>query len=1494
MDAKSEKIKPKRSTFRKIINVFIGIFLGIVLLVVIFIGYSQTKSFRDNLRSFVMSEINSSINGNLTIEKIDGTILTSIFLRNTLLTTSGDTLLYVKNIELKTSPLQLFLSKIFFRKILLEDVKIKLLQNEDGTWNYSTLLKPTEEDTTDSDFPFLIQVSDLQFKNINLINQSYQFINSTNTYSTINFDDLRILNLYLTGQAFLDINNSDYLFLLNELSCKPNLTRFTMQNISGDFAITNKFIDVKNFTFITDSSDVRFSARLDEINLFSDFSLEDFKNYPISLDLDASSFNFDDLSSFIGSTEILKGNPAIELKANGKFGSFRFDKLAIDYNTTHFEAIGEVKNLNIPERLFIKTVIKDSDINYKDVNKLLPTLELPEFAKLSLTGANLFFEGEPTNFKSKFEGNIEEGSIKVECSLNFGSSPIVYDIKFETSDLDLKPIIGITSSLNSIGFLKGNGTSPIELNSEFNFHSTNSMLDNNQVENFSIVSKAKEGIINLDIEAKSDKATAIVTGKMIYDKDTIPTYSMIGQLNHIDLGNILKEDYHKSDLNFYFSAEGKKTNLDDMIGIFSFGIDTSMYRNTRIKKSSIDIELKKDIGKREINIVSDFVDFNINGDFSLNDAIDVVVYESRTIAKIISEKLSELNPLAVLGGNAELFTGNESLPEIINTNLKFNYDFKFKDFALISELMGYERFDIIGAGVGSITNSPPYFSIDTKLDLNYFIFMQDGSTIYLSDVNTDLKFTRDNNEISFEKLLGKASLKGKRFYSAGNVRNIFADLIIDKGMLNFKASAEIEDLVKADASGSILMTPVEQQIKLDKLSIEYDNIVWSNKDVVEFFFNPYRFNIANCKLYNDTSFVSIKGIIESSGDQNLVLQAANVSGRILGRYIFGIDDYRFKADADIKATISGGFDDPYINTSIKLNNLSYGRFKLGYLDGSIKYLNKKVTSDIVFIDSTQNISRPLLTLSGTIPIDLSFASVENRFSESEEMNLRLFSKDFNLRILTNLLPTISDQRGNLLTDLHISGRPDNPKYSGYMIIRDGYFKSKNTSLPYSCGLKVKFENEGMLIDSLIIANAGSTNFPGSLKGNGSIIFDGFTPKDIEIRFNGDLALFSDISKTTSPFLYGDLQVGTERDWQLTLRNNRLFLKGDVLIKESNLTLTTSEQTSLSNNNYNIVFVVDSSKIDKELLRFQEIIAAEQAKKDLGRLSNESQVNIDYELGVKIENSTRINIILSQAVNQKLLVELRGELNYESISGDIRAQGAFELMSGSKLEFFKTFDADGFIRFESDLTNPYLDVIATYKSDYIDPRSISAAPQEVAVKINIKGPLNELGKNLAANSESMGIYIGARNIQNNVRETRYDYADAFSFILIGKFKDDLTAQDRAQVAGYSTAIGNTATSFLGSILTSFLNSAVGDLVNNVQISQTGDFTKFSLSGRIQNLRYSFGGTTEVFQNFGKANIKIEYLFNPKFLIRLERKDPIAQTYILDNKINELALKYRIEF
>lgn len=1489
------KSKPKRSLFRKIINAFIGIFLGIIFLLILFIGFTQTKSFRNLLRDKVISLVNNEINGKLNFENIEGTILTSLFLRNTSIVVNNDTLLYAKKIEIKTSPLQLILKKIYVRKIFLEDVKINFLQDKDGSWNYEKLIKPKPEDTTKSKFPFFIQVNDLQLRNINFIHQTYDNLKSEKFYKTINYNDFRINNLNLAAQAFIDINNSDYLLLLKEFSFKPNLNRFTLKNISGNFAVTKEFTSITNFALITDSSDIRLDARLDSLNLFGNIQLEDFKNCPISVDLDVTSFNFGDLSSFIESTEILKGNPSLELKAKGKFGDFNIQKLVLDYRDSHFEINGRLLNLNKPDKLFINAKIVDTDINYKDINALLPTLELPEFAKLSVSSVNIDFEGEPTNFKTKFIGNVEDGSLSLNCSMNLKTKPITYDIKLETANLNLEPLIGIKTSINSFITLLGSGTKPTELKSEFKFDSKSSTFNEIPIEKFTLSAKAANRNIDFDLEGYSKSTEALILGSITFDNDSIPTYSLVGSLKKLDLSQFTKNENYRSNLNFYFSAEGQHIDPDKIVGTFSFGIDSSKFRNTDIKYSNIDVILKKEPNLRTINISSDFVDFNINGNFSLRNAIELLSYESKTISKVISDKLDELNPLTIISKENKIDTLAAQPPEIANKDLAFEYDFKLKDFELIASILGNERFDISGSGKGMVINKAPNFSINTTLNLDYFILMQKDLTIYLSDIDADINFTRNNNYISFNKLFGTTSITGKRFYTGGNIRNIEADLVFNQSKLFFNAFAEIENSTKAEAEGIILITPIEQQLLISDLSIDYRNINWKNKDTIKVFFNPNYFKISNFVLKHDTSIVSASGIIESTGKQNLSININNVSGKILSNYILGSIDPYLKADCDINATINGEFKNPLISADIKVQHLSYAKDKLGNLIGTINYENKKITADIRFLDSTYNYNRPLLTLIGSIPIDLSFAPAEHRIIKDEQMNLKLKSENFNLRSLGHLIPNISEQKGKIIADISILGNLDEPQYSGYLTLQNGYFRALNNNLSYSCGIKLGFSKEIISLDSLVLSNVSGTKYGGEIKGNGKIIYDGFSIKDMAINLSGRIAVLSDLSRSANPNLYGDLVVETNPNWLITWRDNKLFFRGDILLKQTNLIYTVNgDNSQLTNNNFNIIYAVDSTKIDKELLRFQEVIAAEEKLKKQNADFKEKEINFDYEIGIKIENSAQMTFILSQAANQKLIVETTGELKYENIEGKTRAQGSFQLMQGSKLEFFKTFDAEGTIRFESNIANPYLDVVATYTGDYVNPRELNSHAQEVAVKIKIKGLLSELGKNLASSTESIGVYVGTRNIQNNIRDTRYDYSDAFSFILLGKFKDDLTAQDRAETAGLITDFQNTATSFLGSMLTNFVNSAVGDLVNNIQISRIGEHTKFSFSGKIQNLRYSFGGTTEVFQNINKANIKIEYPFNPSFLIRVERKDPIVQKYSFDEKINELALKYRFVF
>lgn len=1493
----NKKFGFKRSVFRKIINTFISIFLALLIIVLLVLGFTQTKTFREYLREKVIALANEELNGKLNIERIDGTLLTSIYLRNTSIVVDNDTLLLARNVEVKTSPVQLLLKKIHIRKVLLQDVNINMLQDGDGKWNYEKLVKPTPEDTSKSTFSFVIQAPDIELKNISLTRQTFANRGSKQIYKTLNNEDLYIKELNFQAEAFADIENQNYLLILRELSFKPNLTRFNLRYISGEFAITKDFASVNKFYFLTDSSEIKINARVDSLNLFSGADLRDFRDYPVTIDAKASPFNFDDLSSFFDATEILKGRPEFELRARGKFGAFNIDRAKLDYRDTHFDFSGQVLNLNVPSRLYIKANIVNTDINYKDINLLLPNLKLPEYAKMVLTDVNVEYEGEPTNFKTKFAGNVDDGRIEGEGTMNVSAEPMTYDIKFTSENLNLAALVGYPTRLNVKGSLAGQGTSPMDLAADLKLNLYNTAVNNITIDRLDLESHAKNREIDLSITADAERAKSIITGSLVYDKDTIPSYSFIGDVKNLNLGRFMDDDKYRSEMNLYFSLEGKSINPDDLNATFSFGIDSSYFQDKWINSSIVEAKFKKDSLNREIFLSSDFVDFKINGQFPLSKAIDLIVYESQTITDIISNKLKELNPLSVVNTTATIDTIAAPVPSVVNEELKFNYEFKFKDFELVALLMGNEQLTIKGSGSGSFTNKAPNFSVSAELDLEQLVMMEKNTTIYLSDFIADFNFTRDNRSSSFDQLFGSASISGKRLYTGSNIKALNADIVFNGSKLIFSASANYEDMIIAEGEGIILMTPSEQQFKISSLNVNYDGIEWINKDTINANFNPNYFKIVDCKVQHDTSLLSASGIIQSTGDQSLTISGTKLSGDILERYAFNLKNTGLIANGSLQGKIEGKFANPLIDFIFNASDLELNNNKLGNIKGYMKYADKKMITNFAFLDANANEQKPLFLFDGIFAIDLSFSSVKERFLRNEPFSMKFTSDKFNLNQLGRIIPGVVDQEGILQADVNISGTFADPIYSGYVNLTDTYFTSTFNNLRYKCGGKLKFEKKGFMVDSLVLANAGGTKYPGEIRGLGSILFDGFSMKDVNLRFFGDIAIMSPQTQAISPFFYGDLQIGTDGDWLLTNKGNKFYFKGNMLMKKTDLFYTTGRDEAVNaNKNLNIEFVVDSTKIDKELIRFQNILAKEKALQQQIAESGEKKFDFDYEIGLTSGQDARLTFILGQALNQKLIVEMRGGMKFESIANAYRAQGSFELLNGSRLEFFKTFDAVGLLRFESDVTNPYLDITATYSSDYISPRDETQTPQEVAVKIKIKGPLSELGKNLASDQNALSVYVGARNIQNNVRDTRYDYADAFSFIIMGKFKDDLTAQDKAVVAGETqNAIGSTATSFLGTVLTSFVNSAVGDLINNISISSSGEKTKFSLSGRYDNFSYSLGGTTETFSNPSNANLMLEYRFYPTNLkARFERKDPIIKTYGLDNKILEMALKYKFEF
>ncbi|MGB8317494.1 MAG: hypothetical protein WCE54_05175, partial [Ignavibacteriaceae bacterium] len=169
-----KKVKKKRTLLQRIVNIFLYTGIAVFILLVIAFGFSQTSTFRNYLKDFVVAQADSVMNGNLHINKIEGTIFTSLILKNAVVNMGKDTLLNAGTISIKTSPLHLLLKKIYIREFELRDASVSLIKDKSGELNISGLFPPSKNtDTSKSTFPFTIEVAKLQLNNVNFSLQNY-------------------------------------------------------------------------------------------------------------------------------------------------------------------------------------------------------------------------------------------------------------------------------------------------------------------------------------------------------------------------------------------------------------------------------------------------------------------------------------------------------------------------------------------------------------------------------------------------------------------------------------------------------------------------------------------------------------------------------------------------------------------------------------------------------------------------------------------------------------------------------------------------------------------------------------------------------------------------------------------------------------------------------------------------------------------------------------------------------------------------------------------------------------------------------------------------------------------------------------------------------------------------------------------------------------------------------------------------------------------------
>jgi hypothetical protein len=1498
-----KKEKAKRTLLQKIVNVFLYIGIGILVIILLGFGFSQTSTFRNYLKNLVVEKVNLSTPGNLQIGELDGTIFTSLVLKNTIFTLDKDTILNAGYISIKTSPLHLLFKTIYFRDISIKNAEINLTENKKGELNISKLFKSSSSDTTP--FPFTIKAQNFQLDGINFSLIKAGQSNYSPTYDTLNLSDLKLKNISLQLSCEANMKNKSYVIGISKLYAETNIKNFAVKDLRGDFLLDNKEIAVQDFYFKTENSLLKLNSTFKNYDIFNKNSK--ISNAETDFDISLDSLAFSDISTFTPKMKFLNGKLHSEIQLSGKFSDLKVQTFKLDYDSTRLYAQGSIKDLENPKSMFINTNFYDSHLNLPDINKLMPSLNITEYKNVKIIYFDsLSYKGTLLNFNAKAFLNSSIGKVHIASDFNFVPKVTQYKILFSTDSLNIQPFTGLSSSLNIHGFLRGEGFNKEQLNDTLRVSGKALSLNNYKIDSLNITASTKAKILNYNFELTKDTSKASFHGKVDFTKEQVPSYLLAGKVNNLNLGSFLKNDQYNSDLNLTINLHGRAFNSDELNLGLDFYVFNSVFNQEPIDslRAKLDVALDGE-NEKLINLSSNVLDVNIKGNTFSKESLNLLTNEMKLASNSFKERIGKIFP-SMLSAKDTVTTKTQTVKLKLKNNVYINYKIKFKDFKLLTLLLNKSHFEIDGDLDGAVSANPDSIDLSLSSNISYIKYWNQNDVFFLSNLKVGSNFSKNVGDSSLEDITLSLDANCNQVFAGKYIENATLSFKLKNGKSEINLAGRYEDNASVYLAGWTGIGEDSLKLNLDTLKLAYNKFFLSNKEPIIVDISESKINFEKFNLFNGETNLNITGDLLKKGNQKLTVKINNLSGDDLSENLLDMKPINaLYANINFQSVITGSYSDPAINSNLNINDITFKKEQLGNLVSSFDIESNLLKMDLKFIEKGNEAGKPSLIVKGDVPIN--FNKEDSASLNNKQLNLTINADRFNLEAFGNTLPYLNELKGDLSANLKITGTKKHFISEGNLNINNVSFILSKNNMRYKGLLIAKLESNLLKVDTLEIANAdpGMPSYRRIIAW-GTANLDNLNIVSSNFEANGNLQVLGFNSRGVSPSVYGELVLATNGNIQFKVDKNGAFLQAPITVAETNLVFSPPQKAN-SNNLNNYIYKFPSDTLVNMNESFENLVKMSEEKENSDK-NQSSKMNFDYRIKVNVRRGAKVVFILSKELNLSLTAILSGDFEYSNINEKTNFQGKLQLLDGSNLDFFKTLSAEGTIRFENELDNPYLDIVATY-TDYFYPptsettgssssenqasstKSSSSNEELVAVKIKLQGPLKDLSKNFVQDKQNINIYVGENNINNNTPSTEYNDApltNAIMFITLGRFVNTESGASQAPLE-------STSTSLAGSLLGGFLNSYLGDYVRSVQLRKVGNTTKINLSGKVKEFKYSIGGSSDVFSDLSQANVKIEYPITNSLLIRLERKESIGEFSSVNNEmINEIGLKYKFEF
>jgi len=1017
----------------------------------------------------------------------------------------------------------------------------------------------------------------------------------------------------------------------------------------------------------------------------------------------------------------------------------------------------------------------------------LSKIKQPQLSRLG----NIYFKGNFTGFTHNFvaDGNINTdlGNIQSDIKIELPENGVpTYSGNLKTTRFNLGEFIDnkLFGRISLDGSIKGSGFTIKDMKNgfngvlpqlEFNGYNYQNIKTNGSFKNNTFTGSIS--ILDSNLMVKN------LAGEIAFYPEKIG-FNLKADVEKANLKNL---HLSKQNLSFggKFNLNFSGSNIDDFLGQAEI-FDANLSNNNNklsFEKLILSSSMEGDI--KNLSLVSNEVNASIIGKFKIMELPDAFkLFLHKYYPSYINE------------------------PKKYISNQEFDFDIKTNN---IQDYLSLINKNLSGGNNANITGN---------LNLS----------------KNELNVQADIPDFGFvEKKFSNIKIDGK-----GNLNNLSATIDVDQIMLSESLqfpNSQLSFISKNDSSEIALKTATNGTMN----EADLHALVTTYSDGASMLFYPSTFIINDKKWQlKENGEITIRRNVVSASEISLTHDEENVS---ISTSLDEINNHsNIKAELnnikledffplliknpEIKGKLSGtaNLNDPFGKMNIDF---------MGKVDSLM--VEKKLVGNI-FMNGISNAQTGLVEYRAKSNDTTNIFELEGKYNYKDSSEKQLMTsikgKKINLSLLEPYLSDVFSQvEGEAITDLEISGGPNNRKIVGEAMIKNGILKSEFTQVRYFVKDQpiVLKENE---INFNLITISDSLKNTATLSGKITHhFFDDFEFKNLVVE--SDKLSLLNTSKRDNAQFYGNMIGSVKMNLNGKLNNLKMNITGEPMsVDSSHIYISNSDQLETNSVNY-----IDFVKYGKEV-------------KEKPTVEN---TNIVISLNIKANPACKVDVILDEETGD--VIKGQGNGNFAITFGNVeplKIRGNYALTKGEYTFNFQTFLTYPFtlnrgnISWNGDPYQALIDIDANYDAKNVD-LSVLASNNGFVQKANIKiiahlsGVLQkptvkfdfELPENCEARRNDI-IVKRLAEFKNDENEMNKQVASLllFNTFIIGN--QNFLTQGNA-----STLITNTIGGMVSSLLTTFFNKELekatkGILSTYIDINPTLDLQK-SASSLQANIR-----------------------------------------------------------